>query len=136
VKKDKREIIFIGHSGPVFGLSFSFDNKFLLSCSQDTSSKHYVLIFIVRLWSLQTKKLLVIYQGHVFPVWNVVFGPLGNYFASCSNDRTGKVWAIKHPSPLRILCGHLSDVEQVAFHPNGSYVVTGSSDKQIRMYHY
>jgi WD40 repeat protein len=29
----------VGHSGPVYGLSFSHDNKYLLSCSEDKTGK-------------------------------------------------------------------------------------------------
>lgn len=29
----------IGHSGPVYGLSFSHDNKYLISCSEDKTGK-------------------------------------------------------------------------------------------------
>jgi WD40 repeat protein len=31
----------VGHSGPVYGLSFSHDNKYLLSCSEDKTGKTY-----------------------------------------------------------------------------------------------
>lgn len=29
----------IGHAGPVYGLSFSHDNKYLISCSEDQTGK-------------------------------------------------------------------------------------------------
>jgi transcription initiation factor TFIID subunit 5 len=59
---------FIGHSGAVFGLSFSPDQRFLLSCSEDQT---------VRLWSMETMTNLVCYRGHSYPVWDVDFGPEG-----------------------------------------------------------
>ena len=33
----------IGHSGPVYGSSFSYDNRFLLSCSQDSTGKKIII---------------------------------------------------------------------------------------------
>ena len=42
-----------GHSGPVYGLSFSPDRTLLLSCSEDGT---------IRLWSLQTWTCLVVYK--------------------------------------------------------------------------
>ncbi|KAL1915070.1 uncharacterized protein VTP21DRAFT_7775 [Calcarisporiella thermophila] len=115
----------IGHSGPVFGLSFSPDNKLLLSCSEDKTA---------RLWSLDTFSNLVVYKGHNYPVWDITFGPLGFYFATASNDRTARLWSCDHVYPLRIFAGHLSDVDCVTFHPNSKYIVTGSSDRTARLW--
>lgn len=92
----------VGHSGPVYGLSFSPDNKYLLSCSEDKT---------VRLWSTQTYSNLVVFKGHNSPIWDVEFGPFGFYFATASHDRTARLWSLDHISPLRIFTGHLSDVD-------------------------
>lgn len=92
----------VGHSGPVYGLSFSPDNKYLVSCSEDKTA---------RLWSTQTFSNLVVYKGHNSPVWDVDFGPFGFYFATASHDRTARIWSCDHINPLRIFAGHLSDVD-------------------------
>ncbi|KAG0270202.1 Transcription initiation factor TFIID subunit 5 [Actinomortierella ambigua] len=115
----------IGHSGPVFGASFSPDNKYLITCSEDKTA---------RLWSTNTFTNLVCYKGHNYPVWDVEFGPLGFYFATASHDRTARLWSCDHIYPLRIFAGHLSDVDVVKFHPNSKYLVTGSSDKTSRLW--
>lgn len=124
----------IGHSGPVYGLSYSPDDKFLLSSSADST---------VRLWSMDTFTSLVSYKGHGgaggsgganSPVWDVEFSPLGHYFATASHDQTARLWSCDHIYPLRIFAGHLNDVDIVKFHPNGTYLFTGSSDKTIRMW--
>ncbi|CAO3702377.1 unnamed protein product [Rhizopus stolonifer] len=115
----------IGHSGPVYGLSFSPDNKYLVSCSEDKT---------VRLWSTQTYSNLVVYKGHNSPIWDVDFGPFGFYFATASHDRTARLWSCDHIGPLRIFTGHLSDVDTVKFHPNSKYLVTGSSDRTCRLW--
>lgn len=115
----------IGHSGPIFNVSFSPDAKYLLSCSEDKST---------RLWSLDTYTALVVYKGHDAPVWDVAFGPYGHYFATASHDHTARLWSCDHIYPLRIFAGHLSDVDQVAWHPNSAYLFTGSSDKTARMW--
>lgn len=97
----------VGHSGPVYALSFSRDDRFLLSASQDGSA---------RLWAtsdsakLAGGSCLVCYRGHGFPVWDVSFSPLGYFFATASHDATARLWATDKLSPLRILVGHLSDV--------------------------
>ncbi|ODQ66045.1 WD40 repeat-like protein, partial [Nadsonia fulvescens var. elongata DSM 6958] len=115
----------VGHSGPVYGLSFSPDSKYLVSSSEDKT---------VRLWSLDTYTSLVSYKGHNHPVWDVAFSPFGHYFATASHDQTARLWSLDHIYPLRIFVGHMSDVECVAFHPNGAYVITGSRDKTCRMW--
>lgn len=115
----------IGHSGPVYSTSFSPDNKFLISGSEDKT---------VRLWSLDTFSGLVSYKGHNQPIWDVKFSPLGHYFATASHDQTARLWATDHIYPLRIFAGHINDVDCVDFHPNSNYVFTGSSDKTCRMW--
>jgi len=115
----------VGHAGAVYGLSFSPDDRFLLSASEDKS---------VRLWSLETFQNLVCYKSHGDPVWDVQFSPFGHYFATASNDQTARLWSTDRIYPLRIFAGHLSDVDNVIFHPNGKYIVTGSHDRTARMW--
>lgn len=127
----------VGHSGPVYSLSFSpavaqpagngpsTGPRYLLSCSADKS---------VRLWSLETWTCLVIYKSHDNPIWDVRWGPFGHYFATASHDRTARLWSTDHISPLRIFAGHDNDVDHVTFHPNGAYIFTCSCDKTVRMW--
>lgn len=115
----------IGHSGTVYGLDFSPDNRYLISSSEDK---------IVKLWSLDTYTPLVNYKGHNHPVWDVKFSPFGHYFVTGSHDQTARLWSCDHIYPLRIFAGHLNDVDTVEFHPNSNYVFTGSADKTARMW--
>lgn len=98
----------VGHSGPVYSLSFdplpgpSGPPRYLLSSSQDAT---------VRLWNLQTYSNIVAYRGHRDPVWDVEWGPRGVYFATASRDRTARLWTTERIAAVRIFAGHLSDVE-------------------------
>lgn len=91
-----------GHSGPVYGLSFSADNKYLVTTSADRTA---------RLWGLETGSNLATYKGHNYPAWDVDFGPEGFYFATASHDRTARLWSCDQIFPLRIFVGHLADVD-------------------------
>lgn len=98
----------IGHSAPVYGLSFSpsagsaAPPRHLLSSSGDGT---------IRLWSMDTYSALVAYKGHQDPVWDVEWGPSGVYFASGGRDRTARLWVAERTSALRMFVGHLGDVD-------------------------
>ncbi|KAI0053312.1 TFIID and SAGA subunit [Auriscalpium vulgare] len=121
----------IGHSGPVYSLSFDPLNgsasppRYLLSASADATA---------RLWSLDTMTNVVAYRGHQNPVWDVDWSPMGIYFATASRDRTARLWSTDRTSTLRVYAGHLSDVDCVRFHPNSLYLATGSSDWTARLW--
>jgi transcription initiation factor TFIID subunit 5 len=115
----------VGHFGPVYSLSFSSDQRWLLSGSEDST---------VRLWNVETSSNIVVYKGHQYAIWDVCFSPLDYIFASASHDRTARIWVTDRVTPVRILAGHLSDVECVKFHPNSKYIATGSNDKTVRLW--
>ncbi|KAL3235343.1 Transcription initiation factor TFIID subunit 5 [Nakaseomyces bracarensis] len=125
ISQDLTSSTLVGHSGAVYSTSFSPDNRYLLSGSEDKT---------VKLWSMDTQTALVNYKGHNHPVWDVKFSPLGHYFATASHDQTARLWSCDHIYPLRIFAGHTNDVDTVSFHPNGCYVFTGSNDKTCRMW--
>ncbi|KAK5084350.1 Transcription initiation factor TFIID subunit 5 [Lithohypha guttulata] len=127
----------IGHAGPVYGLSFAPSTvqpphqqaetrpQWLLSSSADGT---------IRLWNLTMWQCMVVYRGHVGPVWDVKFSPLGTYFVSSGMDKTARLWITSKVSPRRFFVGHDEDVDVVAWHPNTAYVFTASCDKTVRMW--
>lgn len=127
----------IGHAGPVYSLSFAPSTvqppdqevetrpQWLLSGSADGT---------IRLWNLTMWQCMVVYRGHVGPVWDVKFSPLGTYFVSGGMDKTARLWITNKVSARRFFVGHDEDVDCVDFHPNTSYVFTASSDKTVRMW--
>ncbi|KAK4453677.1 hypothetical protein QBC34DRAFT_434444 [Podospora aff. communis PSN243] len=145
LKVNNRKLI--GHSGPVYGVSFSdsianmerniysengsekpdTSTKLLLSCSADGQ---------VRLWSLEMWSCLCVYKAHDGPVFRVLWGPHGHYFATAGWDKTVRIFAQDHASAQRILVGHDTSISAIAWHPNGTYVFSASdeTDKSIRMW--
>ncbi|KAF5312687.1 hypothetical protein D9619_003432 [Psilocybe cf. subviscida] len=130
-KKGSTSRKLIGHSGPVYSLSFDPVNgsaappKYLLSASADAT---------VRLWSMDTLTNVVAFRGHENPIWDVKWSPMGVYFATASRDRTARLWSAERTSCLRVYAGHLSDVDCLQFHPNSLYLATGSSDWTARLW--
>lgn len=131
----------IGHSGPVYSVSFSpsIDNP---TATRNTPSTAPALLLssssdsTIRLWSLESFTCLVVYKGHEGPVWNVSWGPFGHYFASSGWDKTVRIWTQDHISFVRMLVGHDSSVNQIAWHGNGAYVFSASDqvDRSVRMW--
>ena len=119
----ERELV--GHSGPVYDIEFSRDNRFLLSCSQDAT---------IRFWSMLNYTNLALYQGHNYPVWDISMNKQCTYFASGSMDGTCRLWSTDRVQPLRLFVGHLSDVDSVQLHENINYILTGSSDRTCRLW--
>jgi transcription initiation factor TFIID subunit 5 len=126
----------IGHSGPVFAVSFSPSTAKPSDESVDTKSR--LLLSgsadgTIRMWSLDAWACLVVYKAHDAPIWDVRWSPHGLYFLSCGCDKVARVWSQEHISPVRMFVGHEIDVDVGAWHPNGSYVFT-AGDKAIRMW--
>ena len=116
----------VGHSQPTFALSWSPEQRFLLSAGGDGG---------IRLWDVKGRgRCLVVYRAHAAPVWDVSFSPAGHYFLSASADQTARLWSTDHCQPLRLFVGHHSDVTVAAWHPNCAYAATGSSDKTARLW--
>ena len=138
----------IGHSGPIYDLSFSpnpmplptlMANGVTHAVTQQNANSHHLLLTCsadgkIRLWSLATYTTLCIYSAHTHPVWAVQWSPQGHYFASASADRTARLWSTENVAPLRLFAGHDSDVDTLTWHPNGCYLFTGGTDRTVRMW--
>ncbi|XP_078491012.1 TAF5-like RNA polymerase II p300/CBP-associated factor-associated factor 65 kDa subunit 5L [Ciona intestinalis] len=112
-----------GHSGPVYDSCFTSDNKFLITCSEDST---------VRLWDMKDLKNKVIYDAHNRPVWCVDISAYDLYFATGSADHTARLWTTERTYPLRTYAGHTDSVGAVAFHGNCSYLAT--ADRVVRVW--
>ena len=71
-----------GHTGRIWGLSFSPDGQTIASAGEDAS---------IRLWQGGTPRVL---PGHAARVYSVAFSPDGGRLVSASDDRTVRVWDV------------------------------------------
>ena len=76
-----------GHFKPVLSVSFSKDNKYLVSGSSDQ---------MIKVWNLQTQKeLKSLINEHKGTVQAVSFNPTANSFATTGQDKLIKIWKIQ-----------------------------------------
>jgi len=84
-----------GHSGPVYGISFSCDKRLMYSCGCDGT---------VRGWFTSEGANLVVWRCHMQPVWDVQACPRGHWIATAGADWTVKLWCgVSHAAYLSAL---------------------------------
>jgi WD40 repeat protein len=78
-----KSLIYRGHTGAVYTLSWSPDGKHVASGGKDGT---------VQIWDATTGNSVFIYRGHSAGVTSVAWSPDGTSIASASEDKTVKVW--------------------------------------------
>ncbi|MGV0103150.1 Protein kinase domain-containing protein [Nostoc sp. DSM 114160] len=116
------------HSGTLSSLNalaISPDGQTLASASDDKN---------IKLWDLNTKKVLASLSGHSQAVKSVAFSPDGQILATASDDKTIKLWQVETLKEICTLWGHAHAVKSVAFSPDGQILASGSWDKTIKLW--
>lgn len=126
---------FKSHEGSIFGVRFSNDGKFLLSCSDDRC---------IKLWDLRTGTELATGWGHLARIWDIKFyryetdsEPDNLTIISVSEDCAARVWNVKNDkmSTNRVMEGHLGrNAWCGAVHDQLGILATGGSDGRIRLW--
>ena len=88
----------------------------------------------IKLWDLNTKKVLASLSGHSQAVKSVTFSPNGQILATASDDKTIKLWQVETLEEICTLLGHTHAVKSVAFSPDGQILASGSWDKTIKLW--
>jgi hypothetical protein len=114
-----------GHTGEVWGITFSPDGARLATASADRTAK---------VWDAASNQELRTLSGHSREVWSVVFSPDGARLATASADRTAKVWDAASGRELRTLSGHTGEVWGIAFSPDGARLATASADRTVKVW--
>ena len=99
----------------------------------------------IRIWDVESGRLVRTIVGHRFPVLGVAFSPDGFYLASASMDRTVKVWKTQpdqpvpapydndRPLPVAVFM-HKKDVYRAVFSPDGKFLVSASDDNRASIW--
>jgi glucose repression regulatory protein TUP1 len=98
---------------------------------------------IVRLWDIETGKLIARLEGHKDSVYSVAFSPDGRSLISGSLDKTLKLWDLNLGSTRNSLAkpvcrvtfnGHKDFVLSVAFSADGKQILSGSKDRTVQLW--
>ncbi|NWH46671.1 TAF5 factor, partial [Fregata magnificens] len=133
--------ILYGHSGPVYGTSFSPDRSKLTITETQLRSKlcveheYRVYNYELRiLWATDHYQPLRIFAGHLADVTCTRFHPNSNYIATGSADRTIRLWDVLNGNCVRIFTGHKGPIHSLAFSPNGRFLATGATDGRVLLW--
>jgi WD40 repeat protein len=109
----------------VFAVTFSPDSKNVAAAGSDRA---------VRLWEVETGKLLATIEDHADWILGLAFSPDGRLLATASRDKTSKVFDWAKKETLATFAGHADTVAAVAFTPDGRQVATGGGDGLVRIW--
>jgi WD40 repeat protein len=104
-------------------LAFSPDGRRFASGSWDHT---------IKIWDVNTGKLLQTLQGHQNLVLSIAFSPNGLLLASGSADKTIKLWDVNTGESLQTLAER-SWVSSLAFSPDGQMLAAEGDDYSIKL---
>jgi WD40 repeat protein len=126
-KAGAREIkTFRGHSHGVWSVAFAPDALTLASGGVDR---------LVRIWDIETGRLLRSLRGHTADIRAVLFTPDGLTLATGSEDRTIRLWSPKTGEPMKLLFSRYDhSVCSLSLSPDGLMLARGSHNKDIKIW--
>ncbi|WP_026732990.1 serine/threonine-protein kinase [Fischerella sp. PCC 9605] len=114
-----------GALSSVNSIAISPDGQILASGHDDKT---------IKLWDLNTTKLICTLAGHSQAVKSVAFSPDGKTLATASDDKTIKLWNLNTFEEICTLFGHSNAVKSVVFSPDVGILASGSWDKTIKLW--
>lgn len=89
---------------------------------------------LVRIYSLDSFRLVKVLEGHTLSVFTLAFSPEGNFLVSAGRDARFRVWNTGNFQLEDIIPAHLYAIHHLAFSPDGALLASGSMDKSIKLW--
>lgn len=117
---------FRGHSHGVWAVAYAPDGQTIVSGGVDR---------YIRVWDIETGRLLRSLRGHTADIRALVFTPDGRTLASGSEDRTIRLWNPKTGEPTKLLFTRYDhNVCSLSLSPDGLMLARGSHNKDIKIW--
>ncbi len=113
------------HSDTVFGVEFSGDDKYLLSCAADK---------LVKIFEVGSGRELRSFEGHTHHVLDVSWKADGNAMVSAGADNVIKYWNIETGEQIQTMGGYAKQVTSVQCVGTGDDIVSCSGDTSVRLH--
>jgi len=107
-----------------YATSFSFDGMQVISGNMNDN--------VIRLWDINTGRLIRIFSGHTAWVSQVIFSRDGRNLVSVSSDNTIRLWDITTGSLIRSF-NNISDINSIAISRDGKQFVSGARNNSIKL---
>jgi WD40 repeat protein len=126
------------HTDIVFGVAFSPDGRSVASGGGSRAVPGGFVPgtrdHVVRVWDVESGKIVARLAGHGEPVHTVAFSPDGRRVVSGGEDQTVRVWDVGTARELRRFTQHKGIVRSVAVSPDGRFALSGADDYAIRLW--
>lgn len=113
---------FTGHSDSIISTSFSYDGKYVATCSMDGS---------IKIWEVPSGKLIQTLDGPASELLWCSWHPKGYVICAGSSDHTCWMWNALTGQCMTVMSGHLGTVATGAFTSDGQNIVTGGEDGDL-----
>jgi WD40 repeat protein/DNA-binding SARP family transcriptional activator len=116
------------HEDAIFDVDYSPDGKTALSCAGAGTPNAPARDASLRLWDIQSGRMLQKMEPQVLVNWQCAISPDGRWALSGAYDGSVRLWDLAGGQQIRLLSGHADWVVSLAFAPGGKRALTGSKD--------
>ncbi|RUL87289.1 serine/threonine-protein kinase [Tautonia sociabilis] len=120
-----------GHLDEAWSAAFSPNGRYLATGSDDTDEPQ-----TLKLWEVQTGRLVLGWKAHPATVSALAFRPDGGALASAGLEAREhlRLWEPETGTLIAELIGHTDRVRTVAFSPDGRLLASSGSDRTVRLW--